>query len=87
LENTAPTKRATATYDGFVRTCPGRILPTRTRIVEWDVMAQTLIETAEIEDAYERQHHVWLPARRHTTIGNATARRELVLELTGHVLL
>jgi hypothetical protein len=86
-ENAEPTTQATARYDGLVRTCPGRILPTRIHILEWDVRMQTAIQTAEIEDAYDCQDHVWLPVCRRATVARGAARRELVLELSRHVRL
>jgi hypothetical protein len=86
-ENAEPTKRVTATYDAFGRTCPGRVLPSRIQILDWDVARQTLIETAEIEDAYESRDHVWLPVCRRTAMAHGPDRREVVLELSGHVLL
>lgn len=86
-EHVEPTRRAAATYEALVRACPGRVLPTRTHILEWDVMTQTPIETAEVEDAYERRDHVWLPVCRRTTVARAAARRELVLELSRHAWL
>lgn len=86
-ENAEPTKRVTATNDGFVRTCPGRTLPTRIRVLEWDVTREAALETADIEDAYDRQAHVWVPVCRRTTVTSGPMRRELCLELSRHVLL
>jgi hypothetical protein len=75
------------TYDEFVRTCPGRYLPARLRIFTWDLAADTLVESADIEDATCRVDHVWLPARRRAVLARGLARRALVLELDGHTLL
>lgn len=86
-EHTAPTKRVMATFDGFVRTCPGRVLPTRTQCLEWDVRTQTATVTADIEDAYACLDHVWLPVCRRTTLADGAGRSERALELSGHVLL
>jgi hypothetical protein len=86
-ENAQPTKRVTATYDALGRTCPGRVLPSRIQILDWDVASQSLIERAEIDDAYERRDHVWLPVCRRTTMTHGPDNREVVLELAGHVLL
>jgi hypothetical protein len=86
-EQADPTRRRTATYDTLVRACPGRVLPSRVQILDWDVTAQTVVETAEIEDAHERHDHAWLPLCRRTTVMQAGTRSELVLELSGHTLL
>jgi hypothetical protein len=86
-ENAEPASRATATYDGFVRTCPGRVLPSHIQILEWDVVTQTLTQTAAIEDAYECREHVWLPVWRRATVAHGSVQRELILELSEHELL
>jgi hypothetical protein len=86
-ENAGPARRATTMYDGFVRTCPGRVLPTCTRILAWDVMTWTPLETAEIEDTSCCLDHVWLPARRRASVANAGSRRVRVFELERHALL
>lgn len=86
-ENAEPTKCVTATYDALGRTCPGRVLPSRIHILSRGVGSQSLIETAEIDDVYERRDHVWLPVCRRSTVAHGPDRREVVLELAGHVLL
>lgn len=86
-ENVEPTKRASMTYDTLVRACPGRVLPTRIHLLEWDVMTQTPIQTAEIEDAYTCLDHVWLLVGRRATVAHGADRRALGLELSRHVLL
>jgi hypothetical protein len=86
-ERVEPTRRAAATFEDLIRACPGRVLPTRTHVLEWDVMTQSPIQAAEIEDAYERRDHVWLPVCRRATVARTAARRELVLELSRHVWL
>lgn len=86
-ETATPTTRVTATYDEFVRTCPGRVVPRRTQTFDWDAMTQMPVETADIEDDYRRLDHVWLPARRHSALANGGSRRVLILELERHVLL
>jgi hypothetical protein len=85
-ENAESTTRAAAMYDGFVRACPGRVLPTRIRILNWNVSTQTVIETADIEDAYERREHVWLPVRRRAVVVQGQQRREIGFELSNHVV-
>jgi hypothetical protein len=86
-ENAGPTRRTTVTYDGFVRTCPGRVIPTRTQILDWDAMTHTPRETEDIEDGYCCLDHVWLPARRRATFGTGVSTRLMVLELERHVIL
>lgn len=86
-ESAAPARRVTATYDALGRTGPGRVLPSRIHILNWDITSQSLVETAEIDDAYERRDHVWLPVCRRTTTTHGPARREVILELAAHVLL
>jgi hypothetical protein len=80
-------RRQVMTYDDFVRTCPGRSLPTRIRIFTWDVLADTLVDAADIEDAACRRDHVWLPTRRRAVLTRGLGRRALGLELDGHTLL
>jgi hypothetical protein len=86
-EHVEPTRRAAAIYHELIRACPGRVLPTRTHLFQWDVMTGNPTEMADIDDAYERRDHVWLPVCRRTTLARGTARRELVLELSHHAWL
>jgi hypothetical protein len=86
-ENAEPATRAAMRYDELMRACPGRVLPTRIQILTWDIAAQTVVETTDIEDAYQRCQHVWLPVRRRATVVHGQDRRELGFELSGHVLL
>jgi hypothetical protein len=86
-EQVEPTRRAAALYHEFARACPGRVLPTRMHVLQWDVMTQTPTETAEIDDVYERREHVWLPVCRRTTLTQGDVRRELVFELANHTWL
>lgn len=86
-ENAKPSTRVTATYDGFVRGCPGRVLPTRIQILKWDMATQTVVETGDIEDIYMCRAHVWLPVARRATVVHGDTRRELTFELSAHVLL
>ena len=86
-ERAQPTRRVTATYDALGRACPGRVLPSRIHILDWDVASQSLVETVEINDAYERRDHVWLPVCRRTIMTHRPDRQEAVLELAGHMLL
>lgn len=53
-----PAPRATVTYAELMRACPGRLLPTRVQMLEWDVTAQAVVGIADIEDTYERYQHV-----------------------------
>lgn len=86
-EDAGATRRATATYDGFVRTCPGRVVPTRIHVFDWDAINQTPVERADIEDGYRCLNHVWLPTRRRATLANGVSRHVVALELERHVLL
>jgi hypothetical protein len=86
-EDVEPARRTIVTYDGFVRTCPGRVLPTRMQTLEWDRATEALLATTDIEDVYRRLEHVWLPARRQATLEAGGSRRVLIIELEGHVLL
>jgi hypothetical protein len=85
-EDTPPTGRVTA-YEAFERACPGRILPTRMRVLDWDAAGRSLVETAAIEDAYERRGHVWLPVCRRARLTPGPCDRERVLELSGRARL
>jgi hypothetical protein len=74
-------------YQEVVRTSPGRIVPTRMRVQDWDLATQRPLQAAEIEDVHCRVDHVVLPARRRTTLIGGGGSRVLTLELRGHVLL
>lgn len=86
-ENARAAWRRSTTYDEFLRACPGRVLPTRIRVLNWDVPTQTVVETADIEDAYERRTHVWLPVRRRAIVRQSEQRRELAFELRDLIVL
>lgn len=86
-EEAEPGRRATATYDELVRTSPGRVLPTCTRIFDWDVASGTPRDATEIHDAYCCIDHVVLPARRQTIRMHGVVSPVLTLELGHHVLL
>ena len=86
-ETIGPARRTHLTYDELLRTSPGRVVPTRMRILDWDMAAQTTLEAAEIEDAYCRVDHVLLPASRRTTRTHGAERRVLSMELDRHVIL
>lgn len=79
--------RRVIAYDEYVRTCPGRSLPTRLRTVTWDVRADTVREIADVEDAVCRRDHVWLPVRRRAVVDRGPARLVLWLALDGHAWL
>ena len=85
-ENAGAASRTSATYDGFIRACPGRLLPTRIHMLNWDVSTQTVVETTEIEDAYGRRQHVWLPVQRRTVVVRGERRREFSFELLDHLV-
>ena len=80
-------RRATVTYDDFIRTCPGRTLPRRIRLRQCDATTDSVVETAEIADLYERRSHVWLPVGRRAVVAEMANRREFAFELTAHRLL
>jgi hypothetical protein len=86
-ESAWATSRTAATYDAFVRACPGRVLPTRIQVLDWNASTHTVVETTEIEDAYERCEHVWLPVQRRAVVVRGDARRELGFELRNHLVL
>ena len=86
-ETIAPARRTRLTYDELARTSPGRVVPTRMRLLDWDVAGQTTLEASEIEDEYCRVDHVLLPLRRRTTRLDAAERRTLSMELDRHVIL
>ena len=85
-ENVGAAARRATMYEGFVRACPGRVLPTRIHMLDWDVSTQTVVETAHIEDAYERREHVWLPVRRRALLAQGEQRAALAFELRDHVV-
>ena len=86
-ETAGPARQVRVYYDTLVRTSPGRVVPTRMRLLEWAVAAQTPLEAAEIEDEYHRVEHVLLPVRRRVTRIRDGAYRSLTLELERHVVL
>jgi hypothetical protein len=86
-ETVSPARRTRLTYDELVRTSPGRVVPTRMRVLDWDVTAQTTLESAEIEDDYCCVDYVVLPVRRRTTRLHGADSRTLSMELDRHVIL
>jgi hypothetical protein len=87
LDDAAPASLATATYDDFIRTCPGRTLPGRTRLLQRDIVTDAVLETAEIQDVNERQRHVWLPVGRRAVVADVAGHRDFAFTLSGHRLL
>ena len=67
-----------------MRGCPGRVLPTRMHLIAWDVARRTVAETAEVEDAYARREHVWVPVQRRAIVVRGEQRRQLGFELLDH---
>jgi broad specificity phosphatase PhoE len=86
-EYARPTRRATVTYAELMPACPGRVLPTRVQMLEWDVTAQAVVGIADIEDTYERDQHVWLPMSHRAAVGRGEDRRDIRVELSRPVAL
>jgi hypothetical protein len=86
-ESTGPAGRVITIYDELVRTSPGRVIPTRMRVLDWDVATGAVRAAAEIEDVHRSLQHVVLPVRRLTTAMVDGATRTFSLELTEHRIL
>jgi hypothetical protein len=86
-ENAEPATRATVAYEDFMRACPGRVLPIGMHLINWDIVTQSITETADVDDTYERHQHMWLPLRRRATLVSGRQRRERSFELSCHRLL
>lgn len=77
--------RAVTAFEGFMRTTPGRVLPTQTVSSTWDVATGALLRSESVHDSHRRVEHVWLPsARRIARSGDAPP---IVLSLLDHELL
>ncbi|HXH84744.1 MAG TPA: DUF3386 family protein [Candidatus Tectomicrobia bacterium] len=81
-----PERRGVQTFDGYVRTSPGRALPTRGDRVEWDVVAEALVESVIVEEVHCRVEHVWLPRAVRLTSRRRDAEDVTHVELEQHAL-
>ena len=85
IERIAHGLRAVTAFEGFMRTTPGRVLPTQTVTSAWDVVTGALLRSESVHDSHRRVEHVWLPsARRIAGSGDAPP---IVLSLLDHELL
>jgi hypothetical protein len=85
-ERVTPTARLTTTFEEYVRTCPGRLVPRRTRVLALDMATGSAMESADIVDDHCRVDHVWLPARRRAVLTIGDVRRILGFDLEGHAV-
>ena len=85
IERVAHGLRAVTTFAAFVRTTPGRVLPTETVMSTWDVASGTLLRSESLHDSHRRVEHVWLPSSRRIAGTSDTA--PLSLSLLDHKLI
>lgn len=86
-EQTVGSVRTATAFEVFMRTTPGRALPTRVRRTRYDATTGAVLGSELIADTFVRIGHVWLPASRRVTASNLGASRTLFVELRDHVLL
>jgi hypothetical protein len=85
IERIARGLRVLTTFEAFIRTTPGRVLPTQSTTCTWDVANGTLLHSESVHDSHRRIEHVWLPSARRIS-GNAGGT-PVVLSLLDHELL
>jgi hypothetical protein len=85
IERVAHGLRAVTAHKAFMRTTPGRVLPTETVTSTWDLATGTLLRSESIFDSHRRVDHVWLPLARR--ISDSSDGEPLVLSLHDHKLI
>jgi hypothetical protein len=85
IERVAHGLRAVTAHKAFMRTTPGRVLPTETVTATWDLATGTLLRSESICDSHRRVDHVWLPLARR--ISDSSDGPPLALSLHDHQLI
>jgi len=79
--------RSVMVYEEYVRTTPGRVLPTRLTTAWFDVASGAHLGSELVSDTHLRLAHVWLPASRYIVRTGLNDTQVFRLELDGHTLL
>jgi hypothetical protein len=87
VEREAAGLRSVMVFEEYVRTTPGRVLPTRLTTLWFDVASGTHLGSELVSDTHLRLAHVWLPASRHIVRTGLNDTQVLRLEFNGHTLL
>ncbi len=87
VEREAAGLRSVMVFEEYMRTTPGRLLPTRLTTAWFDVASGTHLGSELVSDTHLRLAHVWLPASRHIVRTGLNDTQVLRLELDGHTLL
>jgi hypothetical protein len=85
IERIAHGLRAVTAFEAFMRTSPGRVLPTETVTSTWDVATGTLLRSESVHEGHRRVEHVWLPSTRR--LAGSIDTPPLVLSLLDHELI
>jgi len=84
IERIAHGLRAVTAFGAFMRTTPGRVLPTEMVTSTWDAATGTLVRSESVHDSHRRVEHVWLPSARR--IAASSGAPPIVLSLLDHEL-
>jgi Protein of unknown function (DUF3386) len=87
VEREAAGLRSVMVFEEFVRTTPGRVLPTRLTTAWFDVASGVHLGSELVSDTHLRLAHVWLPASRQIVRTGRHGTQALRLVLDGHTLL
>ena len=87
VEREAAGLRSVIVFEEYVRTTPGRVLPTRLTMAWFDVASGTHLGSELVSDTHLQLAHVWLPASRHIVRTGLNDTQVLKLKLDGHTLL
>jgi hypothetical protein len=79
VEHRSAQHRSVRTYDAFVRTAPGRLLPGRIAQLGWHVERAGDVDAVTLEEVPCRVDHVWLP--RHHRVGRRRGGADSVVEI------
>ena len=85
IERIAHGLRVVTAFGAFMRTTPGRVLPTEAATSIWEVATGTLVRSESVHDSHRRVEHVWLPSARR--IAARSDALPIVLSLLDHELL
>jgi len=79
--------RCVMVFEEYMRTTPGRVLPTRRTTAWFDMASGAHLGAELVSDTHLRLAHVWLPASRHIVRTGRNDTQDLRLVLEGHTLL
>jgi hypothetical protein len=80
-ERTAGGAEIVTTYEAFMRSSPGRVLPVRFTTTYRDVARDAVERVVTVVDTYVRLEYAWVPATRQATVTEDGPGRALSLQL------